>query len=248
MAYGAAVQAAILTGIRNVKLGDIVLLDVTPLSLGISTNGSKMSVVIPRNTTIPTKNERNYTTTYDNQTSALISVYEGERERTNDNNFLGGFTLYDIPPAPKGVAQIKVCFEIDANGILNVSAEEMTTGVRSKITITNDRARLSINEIERMVLDAEKYKVEDDEHRKKVRAKEALENYAYDMRNTINDKKIGAKLDPASKKKIEVAIEQVIQWLDGRQLEDAEEYVNKLETLKSICNPIIARDFYRKQQ
>ena len=169
-----------------------------------------------------------------------ISVYEGERARICDNNLLGGFVLSGIPPGPRGVAKVKVCFEIDTNGILTVSAKEMTTGVRTKVTITNDKARLSSEEIERMVQDAELYKREDDEHRKKVRAKEALENYAYDMRNTINDKKIGAKLDPASKKKIEVAIEQVIQWL-GRQLEDAEEYVNKLETLKSICNPIIAR-------
>ncbi len=241
VAYGAAVQAAILTGIDDEKLGDIILLDVTPLSLGVQVDSAKMSVLIPRNTAIPTKNERNYSTTYDNQTSARISVYEGERERTNDNNFLGGFRLSNIPPAPKGVAQIKVCFEFDANGILDVSAEEMTTGVRSKITITNDRARLSIKEIERMVLDAEKYKGEDDEHREKIKAKEALENYAYNMRNTVNDKKKGAKLTPASKKKIEDSIEQVIQWLDGLQLVGAEEFEDKLKRLERICNPIIAR-------
>uniref|UniRef100_A0A2N9HNR0 Uncharacterized protein n=1 Tax=Fagus sylvatica TaxID=28930 RepID=A0A2N9HNR0_FAGSY len=181
VAYGAAVQAAILTG----------------------------------NTTIPSKNEGNYTTRYDNQTTISFPVYEGESARSCDNNLLGQFNLHGIPPAPKGDAKVKVCFEIDTNGILNVSAKERTTGVKSEITITNDK--------------------------EKIKAKEALENYAYNMRNTVNDKKKGAKLAPASKKKIEDSIEQVIQWLDGLQLLDSEEYEDKLETLESICNPIIAR-------
>jgi heat shock protein 1/8 len=200
-----------------------------------------MSILIPRNTPIPTKKERFYTTSHDNQTYALLLIYEGERARTEDNNFLGEFELFDIPPAPRGDAKIKVCFDIDVNGILNVSAEEMTAGVSSKVIITNDKTRLSSEEIERMVQDAERYKAEDDEHREKIKAMVALENYAYNMRNTIKDKKIGAKLAPASMKKIEDSIEQVIQWLDVPQLMDSEEYEDKLKTLKSICTPIIAK-------
>ncbi|KAM4104495.1 hypothetical protein ACJW30_06G162000 [Castanea mollissima] len=239
VAYGAAAQAAILTGMKNKKLQDIVLLDVTPLSLGIRVDIMEMHIVIPRNTAIPTKKEGIYATRGDNQTSMLFSVYEGERARTCDNNLLGQFELSVIPLAPRGVTQAKVCFDIDTNGILNVSAKEMTTGVMRNITITNDKARLSSEEINRMVQDAETYKAEDDEHRKKVKAKDALENYTYNMRNAINNEKIGAKLAPQSKKKIKDAIEQVIEWLDGLQLVDSEEYEGKLKRLESICNPII---------
>ncbi|KAM3731324.1 hypothetical protein ACB098_12G154300 [Castanea mollissima] len=241
VAYGAAVQAAILTGMKNEKLQDILLLDVTPLSLGLRVKGTEMDIVIPRNTAVPTEKESYYTTGSDNQTSILFSVYEGERARTCDNNLLGKFRLPGIPPAPRGVATMNVCFNIDINGILNVSAKEMTTGVMRNITITNDESRLSSEEIGRMVQDAETYKAEDDEHRKKVKAKDALENYTYNMRNTINDEKIGAKLSRKGKKKIKNAIEQVIEWLDGLQLMDSEEYADKLETLESICNPIMER-------
>jgi heat shock protein 1/8 len=238
VAYGAAVQAAILTGIRNEKLGDIILFDVTPLSLGIEDAASDMSVLIPRNTTIPTKKEGKYFTALDNQTDIYFSVYEGERARTCDNNLLGGFNLSGIPPAPRGVAKVKVCFEIDTNGILTVSAKEMTTGMKRKITITNDKSRLSSGEIERIVQDAKKFKSEDDDHRKKIKAKESLEIFVYNMRNTINDEKIGAKLTPAVKKKIKDAVEQVIQWLDGIQLVDLKQFEEKMKWLESICNPI----------
>ncbi|XP_050250453.1 heat shock cognate 70 kDa protein-like isoform X3 [Quercus robur] len=238
VAYGAAVQAAILTGMKNEKLQDIVLLDVTPLSLGVEVVGEEMSIIIPRNTATPTEKVRNYTTVNDNQTSILFCVFEGERARTFDNNLLGLFTLPGIPPAPRGVASINVCFNIDINGILNVSAKEMTTGVMRNITITNDESRLSTEEIDRMVKDAETYKVEDDEYRKKVKAKADLENYAYNMRNTINDEKIGAKLAPAAKKNIKDAVEQAIQWLDNLQLVDSELYDDKLKWLENICNPI----------
>ena len=216
-----------------------MLLDVIPLSLGILTDPTKdMSVLVPRNSPIPAKKEGNITTKCDNQTSIIIPVYKGEKARATDNNFLGEFVLHGIPAAPRGVAQVKVCFDIDANGILNVSAEEITTGSMSKITITKDKLSLSGEEIERMVKDAETYKAKDDEHRKKSNARKALVDYACRVRNTINDEKIGAKVDPECKKKINDAIEQVFQWLDDHELLDSGLYEDKLKWVQSVCNPI----------
>jgi L1 cell adhesion molecule like protein len=246
VAYGAAVQAAVLSGVQSDKTDGLLLLDVCPLSLGLETAGGIMTPIIPRNTTVPSKKSQTFSTYADNQPGVMIQVFEGERKFTKDCSRLGQFTLEGIPPAPRGVPQIEVTFDIDANGILNVSAVEKGTGKDSKITITNDKGRLSKEDIEKMVQEAEKFKKEDDERSELINARNNLENMVYAARNSTENSDV---LTSDDKNDVNKLVSDSLAWLEEHAESSSKSDIDKFaEEFQSKFHPFSTKMYQHQNQ